>query len=162
MSVQFGILNLDGKPVRAELFEKVLPMIAPYGPDGTNSYIKNNLGVLFCAFHSTPEAVRETQPHMSLRSGATLTWDGRLRSEEHTSELQSPCNLVCRLLLEKKKNNDTHIATSNLCSFILHLPCPPHSPTATMLPMSSKTDRKRRSETASRRPTVIERYRHAL
>src|SRR5256885_10973756 len=27
----------------------------------------------------------------------------RLRSEEHTSELQSPCNLVCRLLLEKKK-----------------------------------------------------------
>src|SRR2546426_8227703 len=27
------------------------------------------------------------------------------RSEEHTSELQSPCNLVCRLLLEKKKRN---------------------------------------------------------
>src|SRR5256885_6778395 len=33
-----------------------------------------------------------------------------LRSEEHTSELQSPCNLVCRLLLEKKKNDSyTHI-----------------------------------------------------
>src|SRR6266446_10812430 len=34
------------------------------------------------------------------------------RSEEHTSELQSPCNLVCRLLLEKKKNNkvpDTYL-----------------------------------------------------
>src|SRR5256885_16362008 len=31
------------------------------------------------------------------------------RSEEHTSELQSPCNLVCRLLLEKKKQiNDAH------------------------------------------------------
>src|SRR2546426_12771882 len=29
------------------------------------------------------------------------------RSEEHTSELQSPCNLVCRLLLEKKKNTHT-------------------------------------------------------
>src|SRR5688500_20154932 len=28
------------------------------------------------------------------------------RSEEHTSELQSPCNLVCRLLLEKKKNGN--------------------------------------------------------
>src|SRR5256885_12759967 len=28
------------------------------------------------------------------------------RSEEHTSELQSPCNLVCRLLLEKKQNYD--------------------------------------------------------
>src|SRR5256885_4013808 len=31
-----------------------------------------------------------------------------IRSEEHTSELQSPCNLVCRLLLEKKKNITTH------------------------------------------------------
>src|SRR5256885_4461695 len=30
-----------------------------------------------------------------------------VRSEEHTSELQSPCNLVCRLLLEKKKNNES-------------------------------------------------------
>src|SRR5256885_11615181 len=30
------------------------------------------------------------------------------RSEEHTSELQSPCNLVCRLLLEKKKITDTY------------------------------------------------------
>src|SRR3989454_8235426 len=31
--------------------------------------------------------------------------DDFVRSEEHTSELQSPCNLVCRLLLEKKKKN---------------------------------------------------------
>src|SRR5256885_6826407 len=30
-----------------------------------------------------------------------------VRSEEHTSELQSPCNLVCRLLLEKKKHTNT-------------------------------------------------------
>src|ERR1039457_4193380 len=34
---------------------------------------------------------------------AHLAEHGRLTSEEHTSELQSPCNLVCRLLLEKKK-----------------------------------------------------------
>src|SRR2546426_4759329 len=31
------------------------------------------------------------------------------RSEEHTSELQSPCNLVCRLLLEKKKNTNCRV-----------------------------------------------------
>src|SRR2546426_4747210 len=31
------------------------------------------------------------------------------RSEEHTSELQSPCNLVCRLLLEKKKHTTSHL-----------------------------------------------------
>src|SRR5256885_10366547 len=34
------------------------------------------------------------------------------RSEEHTSELQSPCNLVCRLLLEKKKKS-AHCETAN-------------------------------------------------
>src|SRR5205807_3075871 len=33
--------------------------------------------------------------------------EGVLRSEEHTSELQSPCNLVCRLLLEKKTGSTT-------------------------------------------------------
>src|SRR5256885_9571238 len=33
-----------------------------------------------------------------------------VRSEEHTSELQSPCNLVCRLLLEKKKKLLSNIA----------------------------------------------------
>src|SRR5256885_9638619 len=38
-----------------------------------------------------------------------------LRSEEHTSELQSPCNLVCRLLLEKTKH--TRCRTSNLPTY---------------------------------------------
>src|SRR5256885_5938204 len=36
------------------------------------------------------------------------------RSEEHTSELQSPCNLVCRLLLEKKKKDRRRVIT-RLC-----------------------------------------------
>src|SRR5256885_11894027 len=42
-------------------------------------------------------------------SGGTCTWrdpaSSTRRSEEHTSELQSPCNLVCRLLLEKKNTS---------------------------------------------------------
>src|SRR2546426_6875239 len=39
--------------------------------------------------------------------GVPLAAEQRLdRSEEHTSELQSPCNLVCRLLLEKKKKTN--------------------------------------------------------
>src|SRR5256885_6027467 len=54
--------------------------------------------------------------------------EGEGRSEEHTSELQSPCNLVCRLLLEKKKHQSSHAtpgyryyapqttSTSNSCS----------------------------------------------
>src|SRR5256885_8661244 len=36
-----------------------------------------------------------------------LGLEGNARSEEHTSELQSPCNLVCRLLLEKKKSDSS-------------------------------------------------------
>src|SRR5256885_12983415 len=43
------------------------------------------------------------QPLYNLYDRAVLERD-LARSEEHTSELQSPCNLVCRLLLEKKKN----------------------------------------------------------
>src|SRR2546426_8321518 len=37
-----------------------------------------------------------------------------MRSEEHTSELQSPCNLVCRLLLEKKKKNSDLLSISTV------------------------------------------------
>src|SRR2546426_5088614 len=50
----------------------------------------------------SPQAHRD-----ATRRGRGGTIQGNLReqrSEEHTSELQSPCNLVCRLLLEKKKN----------------------------------------------------------
>src|SRR2546426_4845071 len=43
---------------------------------------------------------RQPQDRGELHAGERAA---ALRSEEHTSELQSPCNLVCRLLLEKKK-----------------------------------------------------------
>src|SRR2546426_6890621 len=51
------------------------------------------------------------------QSDAASQPDPRLRSEEHTSELQSPCNLVCRLLLEKKKKKK--ISTSLIRSTII-------------------------------------------
>src|SRR2546426_2405092 len=41
------------------------------------------------------------------RNVASQSEPDPVRSEEHTSELQSPCNLVCRLLLEKKKKKKT-------------------------------------------------------
>src|SRR5256885_8581637 len=56
-------------------------------------------------------AVGHLEPFMEKAESATrgtlvlATVKGDVRSEEHTSELQSPCNLVCRLLLEKKKKN---------------------------------------------------------
>src|SRR5256885_10760769 len=43
---------------------------------------------------------------MTARTVSVASRSSAFRSEEHTSELQSPCNLVCRLLLEKKKYSD--------------------------------------------------------
>src|SRR5947208_13146871 len=45
-------------------------------------------------------------PALRQRDGEDAVADDGLRSEEHTSELQSPDHLVCRLLLEKKNNRD--------------------------------------------------------
>src|SRR3989454_7940380 len=61
------------------------------------------------------QAGDEVQLHGQAR--AAVQHGARERSEEHTSELQSPCNLVCRLLLEKKKKY----------SSLQSLPCPPHA-----------------------------------
>src|SRR2546426_6798693 len=61
-----------------------------------------------------PENIRSKEIVRGLR----LQLSEFMRSEEHTSELQSPCNLVCRLLLEKKKNiSSKHAANerSQMC-----------------------------------------------
>src|SRR5256885_8585327 len=78
-----------------------------------------------------PQQVRRTTAEVII---FTAFYFGR--SEEHTSELQSPCNLVCRLLLEKKKikvqklHNRITPQISSLCSPVRHgahnlygLPC---------------------------------------
>src|SRR5256885_11923398 len=44
------------------------------------------------------------------------------RSEEHTSELQSPCNLVCRLLLEQKNKHPVNIARVPANDIVAHVP----------------------------------------
>src|SRR5256885_16526945 len=48
-------------------------------------------------------ARRELSEQRIVRACRSQAKAAAMRSEEHTSELQSPCNLVCRLLLEKKK-----------------------------------------------------------
>src|SRR5256885_17270123 len=69
------------RPPRSTLF--------PYTTLFRSRHVRADDGIR-CAAH----VVRTAQAEATLRSS---------RSEEHTSELQSPCNLVCRLLLEKKK-----------------------------------------------------------
>src|SRR2546426_8304918 len=62
--------------------------------------------------HVLADRLREPRHDLLLEPVVRLLHErhARARSEEHTSELQSPCNLVCRLLLEKKKKK------SNYCS----------------------------------------------
>src|SRR5215467_15529009 len=55
-------------------------------------------------FRSRLQMTDDGMLRATTRTGLAVT-QMQPRSEEHTSELQSPCNLVCRLLLEKKKNH---------------------------------------------------------
>src|SRR2546430_10200105 len=64
-----------------------------------------------------------SQRNRDAADGVAFHASDELRSEEHTSELQSQSNLVCRLLLEKKKKKhrqfltfNTGIVTANMCS----------------------------------------------
>src|SRR2546426_5949335 len=64
--------------------------------------------------HPRRERLHFLERHVEIESDTALgrTTGRVVRSEEHTSELQSPCNLVCRLLLEKKKKIATTLYTS--------------------------------------------------
>src|SRR5688500_19843526 len=57
---------------------------------------------------------RLRQVRRELRGPGVSGHERGRRSEEHTSELQSPCNLVCRLLLEKKKTTASRTASTIL------------------------------------------------
>src|SRR5256885_6773574 len=81
---------------------------------------------LFRSPGSSASSVRRPQgrpPVCNAYVGALLHQRrGHGRSEEHTSELQSPCNLVCRLLLEKKKRPTSD---NSLCHTTFQLPHEP-------------------------------------
>src|SRR5947208_12330453 len=57
-------------------------------------------------------------------TGPVLPLPGKKRSEEHTSELQSPDQLVCRLLLEKKKTSvNSHLVTPSTSTHAPRIRC---------------------------------------
>src|SRR5256885_7157484 len=60
-------------------------------------------------FRSLPSPIEHAAVRPRLMEMEDLMGAPRRRSEEHTSELQSPCNLVCRLLLEKKKSTKRYV-----------------------------------------------------
>src|SRR5260370_23210741 len=77
MSAQFGRWNQDGKPVDSGYLQKATALISPYGADGEGSYTRQNVAIVYRAFHTTKESRRESQPYASA-SGAVITWVGRL------------------------------------------------------------------------------------
>src|SRR2546426_8469510 len=92
------------RPPRSTLFPYTTLFRSPY--DGSDAWVERLL--------ANP-AHREALVSELRTTADEIVADPRYadRSEEHTSELQSPCNLVCRLLLEKKKRH-THPA-ARLC-----------------------------------------------
>src|SRR5256885_4162207 len=86
------------------LFRSSSTTYAPYkcfvGPDD-KLYVGDSSG-LNSGATTAGEPVWMIDPDMT-SSNRLFVSGSAARSEEHTSELQSPCNLVCRLLLEKKK-----------------------------------------------------------
>src|SRR5256885_10502838 len=84
---------------RSELLREPVAQIRP--PAGGRHQECPRLG----ARRSPARRCEDVGPHVEHRQQVIASIGiRRRRSEEHTSELQSPCNLVCRLLLEKKKS----------------------------------------------------------
>jgi asparagine synthase (glutamine-hydrolysing) len=81
VSVQFGRWNIDGQPADPDYLAKAGETLAPYGPDGGDAYIKDNVGILYRAFHTNKESRKESQPLVT-PSGGVLCWDGRLDNRE--------------------------------------------------------------------------------
>src|SRR5256885_12319890 len=105
MSLFFFFLN---DPATTEIYTLPLHDALPIFARGAVQQTRPE-PVLECFDMLADHASGEVQARRGSGEASALGHLGEDRSEEHTSELQSPCNLVCRLLLEKKKNK--HIST---------------------------------------------------
>src|SRR3989454_7798056 len=83
------------------LFRSSIVLVATRGVVGRGAWI--SYGILAGTLGAL--AVAAFADAISAAASGLGNRIGKCRSEEHTSELQSPCNLVCRLLLEKKKTS---------------------------------------------------------
>jgi asparagine synthase (glutamine-hydrolysing) len=81
MSVQAGVWNFDGQPVKRSDLRPVSDALAPYGPDGEAFHFDNNIGFLYRPFHTTKESRSEIQPYR-FQGGKVITWDGRLDNRD--------------------------------------------------------------------------------
>src|SRR5256885_12581542 len=92
------------RPPRSTLF----PYTTLFRSPGT-SVVNSAMQPMHNAVKAMKKRLRHPARSPTARDGASAFSSPSRRSEEHTSELQSPCNLVCRLLLEKKKKHVLHV-----------------------------------------------------
>jgi asparagine synthase (glutamine-hydrolysing) len=76
------IYNLDGRPADRETFARMLAAIAHRGPDGCRHWIEGPVAMGYQMFHTTPEAVRETQPLSDPEGRYHMVFDGRVDNRE--------------------------------------------------------------------------------
>jgi asparagine synthase (glutamine-hydrolysing) len=81
MSVQFGKWDFGCSAVDPKQLDRIRAFFAPYGPGGEGLFCKDNVAILYRAFHTTRESRHEVQPYV-VRSGAVITWDGRLDNRQ--------------------------------------------------------------------------------
>src|SRR5688500_19214337 len=106
----FSIL-LSHHPPRSTLLPYTT-LFRSHGPDAEpcrDTHAHVDIRMSTCDQEPRPEecSPRQASPRLHRRRGRRASSSPTSRSEEHTSELQSPCNLVCRLLLEKKNKYKT-------------------------------------------------------
>src|SRR5258708_10028223 len=95
-STLFPYTTLFRSQIERDLSTQVISLLEPVVGTG---HVRVNVAAVLKA-DATEETEERWDPASVVRSKATTTETSAVRSEEHTSELQSPDHLVCRLLLE--------------------------------------------------------------
>src|SRR5258708_13717544 len=93
------------RPPRSTLFPYTTLFRSPPRAKGENMVRSVIAGIALCAITSGSAFAQQLPKGVVIVTPDKAKWGNR--SEEHTSELQSPDHLVCRLLLEKKKHLNT-------------------------------------------------------
>src|SRR5437870_9963037 len=96
-----GILNLSRDRLPAEDLQAMSSVLGHRGPDDQGKLVSGPVALGFRRL-SILDLSRGHQPMCNEERNVWIAFNGEIRSEEHTSELQSRGHLVCRLLLEKK------------------------------------------------------------
>jgi asparagine synthase (glutamine-hydrolysing) len=110
MSGIVGLYNIDGREIDPEVFDRMMLLLGPWGPDGTAKWLGGSVALGHGAFHTTPEDRGEVQPLADASGTRCLTFDGRIDNREE---------IRCKLVdhgLEPRTDSDAELV---LCAYVL-------------------------------------------